>query len=196
MISVARILSVVALMVAICAAVAQTPVSMTSNNPASGAVKSDESLAPKSDSMTTKDTPAARRLKELSKKFTDETRVVNNEVEQVRFQFVQQSRAINDQIAQTQKELHDKEMQDKKLKPLVDRIDQLNSQKSTLLGQMQRQFTQSAGSMVHQVDAEKAEIDGLISIVKQENDWPDNSRYDISTGKWTVNPPASSEPKK
>lgn len=83
---------------------------------------------------------------------------------------------------------------DKKYKDKLDAIDALQKKLNTVGEQAGQKFQQDAGPIQNVINTDKAVIDGLIPVVRKENDLPPTATFDSATQTWTDTKPV--EPKK
>lgn len=140
---------------------------------------------PKTD-VVIKDTPASQALIQFSKDKTADQAAFNTKVQQAQFTLNQSNKALQDQIAGANKDLLEKLKADKKYKPLLDNLDNLNAQLNTNGQKISGDFQKDTGPIQQKLNFESDEVKTLIPVVRQENDLPDTATFNESTGKWTV----------
>lgn len=75
---------------------------------------------------------------------------------------------------------------DKKYKDKLAAIDTMQKQLNTVAQTAQQKFQQDTGPIQTEIAKDKVVIDGLIPIVRKENDLPATATFDPATQKWTV----------
>lgn len=146
------------------------------------------------EALTPKDSPAAQTLNQLAKDKLSDQKAFDSKLQQARFELDKTQKDMSTQLQSLQKELNDKLREDKKYKPLLDQIadtqKNLNESQNVAAGTFQKE----SGSLSSKVNMEANQIEGLIPVVRKENNFPDNSVYDPATQKWTL--PAKAPEKK
>ena len=153
--------------------VAQTPAATPTTQP----TKTD---------VVIKDTPASEALLQFAKDQTADQTAFNTKVQQANFTLNQNNKALQDQIAAANKDLLEKLRADKKYKPLLDNIDNLNAELATTGQKVRDDFSKDAGPLQQKLNFETDEVKTLIPVVRKENGLPDDATFDTSSGKWTV----------
>lgn len=135
---------------------------------------------------TIKSSPAADALVQASKDYNTEKASFDTSLQQARSSLDQNQKDLQKQLTDLQKELGDQLKADKKYKPMLDKIESLQKQVTDLSTTAQREFDQKVGPIATKMNSDKGLIDGLIPIVRKENNLPDNATYDPATQKWTT----------
>jgi len=154
--------------------------------------------APKPTEVAVKDTPASQSLIELSKKYVADNQTFQTARQQAISTLDQKVKALQDELAKQQKALHDQESSDKKYKPMIDQIDDLQKQIADAGADANKKFAAEIGTVQQNIGVELAQINALISVVKSENSLSADAQYATDTQKWTVpaktpTPPASAK---
>jgi len=143
---------------------------------------------PKTAEVQIKDTPASQALIKFSNEQTADQAAFDTKVKQAEFTLDQSNKTLKDQITAANKDLLDKLKADKKYKPLLDNIDNLNTQLNTDGQKIRDDFSKDAGPLQQKLNFEADEVKALVPVVRQENGLPDTATFDSATGKWTVPP--------
>jgi DNA repair ATPase RecN len=143
----------------------------------------------KPNELTPKDTPASQTLNQLAKDKATDQKVWDTKLQQARFGLDQQQKTLNDQLQTVQKDLNAKLQADKKYKPLLDQIADTQKKINEVAQSAQANFMKDMGSVQQKLNMEATQAQGLVPVIKKENNFPDNATYDLDTQKWTV--PAS-----
>lgn len=154
--------------------------------------------APKPTEVAVKDTPASQSLIELSKKYVADNQTFQTARQQAISTLDQKVKVLQDELAKQQKALHDQESSDKKYKPMIDQIDDLQKQIADAGADANKKFAAEIGTVQQNIGVELAQINALISVVKSENSLSADAQYATDTQKWTVpaktpTPPASAK---
>ena len=154
--------------------------------------------APKPTEVAVKDTPASQSLIELSKKYVADNQTFQTARQQAISTLDQKVKALQDELAKQQKALRDQEASDKKYKPMIDRIEDLQKQIADAGADANKKFAAEIGTVQQNIGVELAQINALISVVKSENSLSADAQYATDTQKWTVpaktpTPPASAK---
>jgi Skp family chaperone for outer membrane proteins len=142
--------------------------------------------APAAPDVAIKDTPASQSLVALQKKLAADQQAFTTAFQQARTTLDQNLKALNDELAKQQKVLHDQEASDKKYRPLLDKIDDLQKQIATAQETAQKKFNAEISTVQQNIGIEQAQIQALVPVVRRENDLPDGATFSIDTGKWTL----------
>jgi hypothetical protein len=141
---------------------------------------------PKTADVVIKDTPASQALIQFAKDKSADQAAFDTRIQQAQFSLNQSNKALQDQIAQANKDLLEKLKADKKYKPLIDNLDNLNAQLSSNGDKIRQDFQKDVGPIQQKLNFETDEVKTLIPVVRQENDLPDTATFDEKSGKWTV----------
>ena len=126
---------------------------------------------------------------QFAKDQTADQTAFNTKVQQANFTLNQNNKALQDQIAAANKDLLEKLRADKKYKPLldnIDNIDNLNAELATTGQKVRDDFSKDAGPLQQKLNFETDEVKTLIPVVRKENALPDDAVFDTASGKWTV----------
>jgi DNA repair ATPase RecN len=141
--------------------------------------------------ITIKPSPASDALVAAAKEMNEEQKAFDTAIQQARNTLEASQKQLGAQLQAAQKDLDDKLKADKKYAPLVDNIHTLEKQLADLQQQAQIKFSQSSAPMSSKIATDKALIDGLVPIVRKENDLPSTATFDSATQKWSgVDKPA------
>jgi len=139
--------------------------------------------------ITVKSSPASDALVTASKEMTEGQKSFDTALQQARSGLEINQKSLSDQLQTVQKDLSDKLKADKKYAPILADIDRLQKQLAGLQNDAQQKFVQASAPISNKIATDKALIDGLIPIVRKENDLPSTTTFNSTTQKWT-------EPKK
>lgn len=144
--------------------------------------------APKPDpnEVAVKDSPASQSLAQLAKDQVVDQKHLNDIFQQARTSLDQNNKALNDAVVAAQKELNDKLNEDKKYRPMMDKLKDLQKQLQEAGQKAQQDFQKSVGPIQQKLNMESAQIQGLEPVVRKENNLPDNAVFNAATGKWSV----------
>lgn len=140
---------------------------------------------PKTD-VVIKDTPASQALIQFSKDKTADQAVFDTKIKQAQFTLDQSNKDLQTQIDTANKDLLEKLKADKKYKPLLDNLDNLNAKKNDNGQRISGDFQKDTGALQKKLTIDADEVAALTPVVRQENDLPDTATFNESTGKWTV----------
>ena len=129
-----KVSGLLAILFAATTLVAQTPAAMSTTKPTTTDV-------------VIKDTPASEALLQFAKDQTADQAALNTKAQQANFALTQSNKALQDQIAAAGKDLLAKLKADKKYKPLIDNIDNLNAQLTTNGQKVRDDFSKDAGPL-------------------------------------------------
>jgi len=142
---------------------------------------------PKTDVISPVKSSAANDvLIELSKSETADKAALDAKLQQARGGLDATTKSISDQIQTKAKSLDDQIKNDKKYKPLLKEIANLQKGLSEAQSKANQAYQAAVGPLSQKLQTETAQVDGLIKVVKKENGLPDNATFDVSTQKWTV----------
>lgn len=122
---------------------------------------------------------ASKEAIDLQKKITDAQNDAQNAAR------VNQKNLMT-QFNAKQKDLIDKLKADKKYKPMVDELDALQKQMDDLRINAQSRFYQQFGQIQQQIASDNLLVNGLIPVVRKENNLPDEAVFDKSNQTWSV----------
>lgn len=141
-----------------------------------------------------KSTPASDALVAAAK----ESKTERDSIETIRQQAIStlqsSQKSLGDELTSTQKQLTEDLNKDKKYKPMVDKIADLQKKIQDLGQTASAKFNKDTGEIQVKIASDNALINGLVPIVKKENGLPDDAVFDQNTQKWTV--PTKPEDKK
>lgn len=95
-------------------------------------------------------------------------------------------KSLQEQINKANADLLAELKADKKYKDKFAAIDVMQKQLQTTTQNAQQKFQQDSGVIQNEVNKDKALIEGLTPIVRQENNLPDTAMFDSSTQKWST----------
>lgn len=142
--------------------------------------------AQKPTDVTVKDTPASQTLVQIAKQKIDDQKVLDTKFQQARSNLDSSNKAIQDQLKAVSDDLQNKLKADKKYKPMLDQIADLQKKLGENGSNAQQAFQRDIGPVQQKVQMETNQVDGLIPIVRKENGLPDTATFDGATGKWSV----------
>lgn len=102
-------------------------------------------------------------------------------------------KALQAQINKANTDLLAELKADKKYKDKFAAIDAMQKQLQATTQQAEQKFQQDSGVIQNEVNKDKALIEGLTPIVRQENNLPDTATFDSTTQKWST-PKAAGNP--
>jgi hypothetical protein len=148
--------------------------------------------------VTVKPSPASDALVTAAKEMTDSQNAFDTALQQARNGLEMTQKSLANQLQAAQKDLSDKLKSDKKYAPALANIETIQKQLNDLQNKTQQNFTQSSAPIQNKIAINKTLIDGLIPIVRKENNLPDTATFDASSQKWTTPKTADkpAEPKK
>lgn len=135
--------------------------------------------------VTVKSSPAEDALVKAAKEAASSQRAYDTLLQQARSGLESNQKDIAKQLTDVQNDLNAKLKEDKKYKPLVDKIIALQQQLSDASKTAQNNFSQQSGPLQQQLNTDNALIKGLIPVVRQENGLPETVKFDSNTQKWT-----------
>jgi small-conductance mechanosensitive channel len=142
-----------------------------------------------------KSTAAQDALVELAKSQAADEAALNVKVQQANSTLDQSKKALTDQLQAVSKDLNEKLQQDKKYKPSLDQITDLQKKLQDLQQTASANFQKDAGQLQQKLQTERAQVEGLIPVVKKEDDMPLEASFDYKTQKWFI-PSKPAEPAK
>lgn len=136
--------------------------------------------------QTVKSSPASDALNHAAKDAVTEQQSFDVMLNQAKSSADASNKALQSKLGELNKALLDQLKADKKYKSQLEEIDTVQKQLQTLNQTATQKFQQEAGPIQNAIGRDKALIEGLIPIVRKENDLPDTATYDQSTQKWTT----------
>lgn len=136
--------------------------------------------------QTVKPSPASEALDHASQDLASTQKSLDTAVNQARSTADANSKALQQKMGELQKALLDELKSDKKYKDQIAAFEAVQKQIQTQGQEAGMKFQQEAGPMQSSIAKDRALIEGLIPIVRKENDLPDNATYDQATQKWNV----------
>ena len=183
-----------ALLLAASAFAQNTQVSTGPNSPnISG---SGNSVSYQSGKIDVKSSPASDALIAAAKEYTSSQAALDTMRQQAMSALQQNQKALQDQLTAAQKSLDDKIRADKKYKSEFDNIANLQKQLTDINTTANTKFGQQASPLMQKINTDKPLMDGLIPIVRKENNLPDNAAFDEKTQTWSVPAKPAEAPKK
>ena len=141
---------------------------------------------------TVKPSPASDALVHAAQDLATAQKSYDNILNQARSTMDASSKALQQQLNDANKTLLDQLKADKKYKDELAKIDGLQKQMQGLNADASQKFNQNAAPIQNEIGKDKALIDGLIPIVRKENDLPATVTFDTATQKWS-NAPATAK---
>lgn len=141
---------------------------------------------PDPNEVAVKDTPASQSLAQLGKDQAADQKKLNDLFQQARSSLDSNNKALNDSVAAAQKELNDKLNADKKYRPMLDHLKELQKQLGDAGNKAQADFQKEVNPIQQKLQMESAQISGLEPVVRKENSLPDSAIFNAATGKWSV----------
>lgn len=136
--------------------------------------------------VVVKSSPASDALVSTAKELTDEQKSLDTILNQARSSLDMQQKSLSKQLQDTQKDLEEKLKADKKYSPVLANIQALQKQLADLQTQAQSKFAQTSAPIQNKIATDKALIDGLVPVVRKENQLPPIAMFDPATQKWSL----------
>lgn len=136
--------------------------------------------------IAVKSTAAQDALVELARSQAADEEALNVKVQQANSALDQSKKALQDQLQAVSKDLNEKLQQDKRYKPSLDQITDLQKKLQDLQQTAAANFQKDAGALQQKLQTEKAQVEGLIPVVKKEDHMPADAAFDYKTQKWTI----------
>ena len=147
--------------------------------------------------VTVKPSPAADALVHAAQDLQTEQKAFDTLLQQARTTAVASQKSLQEEIQKSNTDLLAELRADKKYKDKLAAIDVLQKQLQTVDQQANQKFQTEAAPIQNEINKDKALIDGLTPIVRQENSLPNTATFDLATQKWTepkaVEKPAESK---
>ena len=140
--------------------------------------------APKTPDIVVKDTPASQALIEAAKSQAADQTVFNTKLQQAQYTLDASNKALTEQINAANKDLNDKLKADKKYKPLIDKLTDLQKQLSDNGTKATTSFTQEVAPLQQKIQTESSTIQALLPVVQKENGLPKTVTFDPTSNKW------------
>jgi hypothetical protein len=140
--------------------------------------------------VTVKPSPASDTLVHAAQDLETETKAFTNAQHQAQSTYDSDVKALQTKIQELYKTLMDQVRADKRYKGQMDEIDVVQKQMKDHDATASVKFNQSVGPIQNSIGKDRALIDGLIPIVRKENDLPDSATFDTATQKWSTSAPA------
>lgn len=150
------------------------------------------SVAMAQTSVTVKSSPAVDALNHAAQDLTTEQKSLDTILQQARSNVDASQKSIQAELQKANTDLLKDLKADKKYKDRIAALEEMQKRLQTIGQQAEQKYQQEAGSIQNKVNTDKALIDGLIPVVRSENNLPTTATYDQATQKWTV----PQEPKK
>jgi predicted RNase H-like nuclease (RuvC/YqgF family) len=135
--------------------------------------------------VTVKTSPAETALVNASKDGSSAQSAYNVMLQQARSTLDDTQKALIKKLNDAQNDLNEKLKVDKKYKPMVDNIIALQGQLSDASKNVQSKFNDQSAPLLQKINTDKSLVNGLIPVVRQENNLPDTATYNPETQKWT-----------
>ena len=140
---------------------------------------------PDADQVTVKDTDASKALTQVAQDLVKDQKSLNDLFQQARSSLDKNNKTLTDAIAAAQKELNDRLQQDKKYKPELDHIADLQKQLTEMGQKAQTEFSRNVGPVQQRVVNEQAQIQVLEDVVRKENGFPKEAEFNLESQKWS-----------
>lgn len=145
----------------------------------------------KSDSVEVKSSPASDTLNQAAKELAASNKSMQEIIDNIRNGLNVNQKKQADQLTSLQKELQEKLKADKKYKPLMDQMKAIQEDLQEASQRAQQQFNQQTAPIQQKIQTDTALVQGLIPVVRKENDLPDTAKFDTATQKWKKAPEAA-----
>jgi seryl-tRNA synthetase len=129
---------------------------------------------------------AEDELISVAKAETADKAALDSKLQTARGELDSVTKTLSDEIQATGKTLNDEIKADKKYKPLLDKIADLQTKLKDAQTKVQTEFQSSAGVLQQKVSTEDAQVQALTKVVKKDSGLPDSATFDVATQKWTV----------
>jgi hypothetical protein len=136
--------------------------------------------------QTVKTSPASDALNHAAQDLTVQQKQFDVALQQARSTADASNKALQAKLQELNKTLLDQLKSDKKYKDQLTAIDAVQKQMQGLNQDQTQKFQQEVGPIQNSIGKDKALIEGLIPIVRKENDLPDTATFDQATQKWTT----------
>lgn len=141
--------------------------------------------ATKPAALSVRDTPAAQSLNDYAKSQVKDDAEIQAKLTTARNALSEQIGPINKEIEETSKEINQKLAEDKRYKPLLDKIAALRKQQTELQNTASRVFAQAEQTTQSRYNAEVQQVQALIEVVRKENNLSASANYNVATQQWT-----------
>ena len=144
--------------------------------------------------VTVKSSPAVDALNHAAQDLATEQKSFDAILNQARSSMDASNKQLQDKLQELNKALLDQLKADKKYKDQLAAIDAVQKQLSGLNADASQKFNAQVAPIQNEIGKDKALIDGLIPVVRKENNLPDAATFDSVSQKWTA--PKVADPKK
>lgn len=136
--------------------------------------------------VTVKPTPASDVLVKTAQDLQTQQKSLDTILTNAKAGLETSQKALQAQINKANTDLLAELKADKKYKDRFAAIDAMQKQLQTTSQQAEQKFQQESGLIQTQISKDKALIEGLTPIVRQENDLSTSATFDSTTQKWTA----------
>lgn len=143
--------------------------------------------------VTVKQTPSSEALVKTAQDMAVAQKSLDTMMAKARAGNDANQRPITLAIQKANEDLLTELKQDKRYRDQLAKIDGLQKQLQAINQRDNQQFSQDIVPIQVKIGSDKALIDGLVPIVRQENGMTETATFDPATQKWTV-PPAADKP--
>lgn len=150
-------------------------------------------MAQTSDTITVKPSPASDALNRAAQESVTQQKSFDAILSQARVAADTSQKSLQTEIQKANADLLAELKADKKYKDKLAAIDVLQKGLQTAGQKAEQKFVQDAGPLQNEIGKDKLLIEGLIPVVRKENDFPPTANFDTATQKWTL-PKASDKP--
>lgn len=148
-------------------------------------------------SPTVKPTPASETLVKTAKEMATNKVNFQNALNQARTTLDASVKQLQEEVNAKTKAVYDELKADKKYKDKMAEVDTLQKQLAGLNSTQNTKFQTETMPIQQTISKDSALVDGLIPIVRKENDFPDSATFDPETQTWKGTDKKSEvEPKK
>lgn len=136
--------------------------------------------------VAVKPTPASDALVHAAQDLTTEQKSFDTALNQARSTADASQKSIQAEMKKASDDLMVELKADKKYKDKLAAIDVLQKNLQNAGQQAEQKFQQEVGPIQNAIGKDKALIDGLIPVVRQENGLADTATFDSATQKWSA----------
>lgn len=135
--------------------------------------------------ITIKPSPANDSLVSAAKDSIENTKKLNDALQQAKSGLDMSQKSLSDAYAAKSKELTEELKNDKKYAGKLKELDTISKQLSDSTSQAQEKFKAYAQPLQQKVAVDNALVDGLVPVVRKENNLPDSATFDPATQTWS-----------
>jgi hypothetical protein len=143
-----------------------------------------EAAPPVTPVILVKDTPASKALISAAKDAAETQKNFDNALLQAKSGLDVSQKNLSSSLDAKTKDLHDKLLSDKKYAEAVKEIDTIQNQIQNLSKTANTKFQEQSGPLQQKIATDTALINGLIPVVRQENELKATDVFDAATQAW------------